>query len=185
MRKILILNGPPKSGKDFAAELMVRVLSEDTVLHFKLASPLKTMAEIIAGIPSSELERIKDTILPPFGISYRDIQINIFYGLAKHFGDDWLGKVLVNRINETDSDTIIISDGGRTIEVNPLIKAFGAKNISILQVFRDRCTFDYDIREYINDPRLKRYMLFNDGTSNFNIKVIDAMWDFLKGGEAV
>lgn len=178
MTKIVILNGPPRCGKDYAATALLKLLSDDDAVHMKLSAPLKQIASTILATDSTILEKNKDTVLP-FGMSYRDVQITVFATLAKTFGPDWLGRSLVSRIKNSDNDTIIVSDGGREEEIVPLVRAFGASNILIVQIVKDGCTFDYDIRGYINNVGLNRTTVYNDGTANYILKVQDIVLAFL------
>lgn len=178
MPKIILLNGPARSGKDFAATHLMNVLKDDEPVHLKLSTPLKKMAgEMLAELPD-DLEKVKEQILP-IGLSYRHVQIMLFESIATAFTKAWLGDAMARKIAKLDANTFVVSDAGRDEEVEPLIKQFGAKNILIVHIFRDGCSFDNDIRYYITNPRVKRVTLFNDGTDAFKTKLDAFVLDFL------
>lgn len=60
----------------------------------------------------------------------------------------------------------IFSDGGFNIEVETLMNTLGIerKDITIIRIMADGCTFDGDSREYILNPD---YIIHNDKTDNF------------------
>lgn len=178
MPKIILLNGPARSGKDFAAAHLMDATKDDDPVHLKLSTPLKVMASEILAESCEDLEKIKEQTLD-FGVSYRDVQIMLFESIAQAFTKSWLGQAMTRKIKKLDANTIIVSDAGRDEEIEPLIRAFGAKNILIVQIFRDGCSFDNDIRYYITDPRVKRVTVYNDSTANFKTKLDAYVLDFL------
>jgi len=115
----------------------------------------------------------------PFNSTYRDLQIGTFNALSKVYGENWLGHILVNKVKELDEEIILISDAGRNTDVLPLIKAFGIPNILVIQLMRKGCSFDYDVRNYIDDPRINKEILFNDGTEKFNLEIKDTILSFI------
>lgn len=177
MPKIIFLNGPPKSGKDHAIGVLRSILP--AFGHMKLSKPLKVAASAIMGKPMTELEPIKDKVLSPFNMSYREMQIQVWQQMALCLGEDWLGKCLVNSIMDQDEDTIIVSDAGRVQELIPVIRKFGASNIAIVQIVCPSSTFDGDIRGYINSPGITTFGVFNDKTSKYNDQIADAVTTFL------
>jgi hypothetical protein len=178
MPKIILLNGPARSGKDFAAAHLMDATKDDDPVHLKLSTPLKIMAGEILAESCEDLEKIKDRTLD-FGASYRDVQIMLFESIAQTFTRSWLGQAMTRKIKKLDVNIIVISDVGRDEEIEPLIKAFGAKNILVVQIFRDGCSFDNDIRYYITDARVKRVTVYNDNTHNFKTKLDAYVLDFL------
>lgn len=178
MPKIILLNGPARSGKDFAAAHLMDALKEDEPVHLKLSSPLKTMASEILAESCEDLEKRKEETLP-IGVSYRHVQIMLFESIAQAFTKSWLGQTLARKIAKIDNSTIVVSDAGRDEEIEPLIQAFGAKNLLVVQIFRNGCSFDNDIRYYITNQRVKRVTIFNDGTTNFKTQLDAFVLDFL------
>lgn len=182
MPKVILFNGPSRSGKDYATKVIMDVLAEENPAHIKLSAPLKLFVSDILGKPHDELEINKDAIIPEKGVSYRDLQIAVFNAIATVLGDGWLGQILVTRIKQRDASTIVVSDAGRNSDILPLLRAFGAGNILVLQIVRKGVNFDYDIRNYIDDPRVNKEVIYNDGTHKFDVEVTDAVLNFLVGG---
>lgn len=179
MTTLILLNGPPGSGKDYATKLIMEELAAEEPLHVKLSKPLKDIVMAYFGIDFAKLEAAKDT--PDCNTSYRDVQINLFEQIARVLGKTWLAASLVNRIKQYDNNLIIVSDVGRDEELSYLIKHFGAKNILLIQIFRKGKSFQHDIRNYIDDPRVASSLIRNDGTSAFKLELMNEVYSFLNG----
>lgn len=178
MPKIILLNGPARSGKDFAAAHLMTAIKDDEPVHLKLSTPLKMMASEMLAESNEYLETVKEQTLP-IGLSYRHVQIMLFESIAAAFTKSWLGDTMARKIAKMNDNTFIVSDAGRDEEIEPLIRQFGAKNILVVHIFRNGCSFDNDIRYYITNPRVKRVTLHNDGTDNFKTQLDAYVLDFL------
>jgi len=183
MPNIILLNGPARSGKDYAATVLMNYFKDtEDIVHFKLSTPLKELVSSILGETLEVLELTKDEMTDTtLRSSYRDLQIAVFQSVSQIFGEGWLGNILTNKIKHIDENTIIVSDAGRNNDIVQLIKYFGASSILVIHVLRKGTNFDYDIREYINDPRVKREMVFNDGTERFGLEIVDTVLQFVGG----
>lgn len=179
--KIMILNGPKSSGKDFAAEAISQYFGDDCK-HVKLSQPLKEIVASILGLPVNKLEGVKEKEIYK-GMSYRDMQIFTFQQLSKVFGEDWLGRVTANRLVDAEFPFCVISDGGRPHDVVPLIRAVGPQNILIVQIMREGCTFIGDIRSYISAPNVQTKHIVNKGDATYAKEMIDFAGQFFGDGE--
>ena len=177
MPRIIFLNGPPRSGKDHAVGILRTVLP--AFAHMKLSRPLKAAASAILNSTHAQLDLYKDGIHPAFGMSYREMQIQVFQQMALVLGESWLGRCLVDEILQQDEDTIIVSDCGRACELIPIIRKFGASNCALIQIVAPGTIFDNDIRGYINSPGIHSVGVFNDKTKNYNAQIIDSVLSFL------
>lgn len=177
MPKIILLNGPARSGKDFAAAHLMQAIKDDDPIYIKMSAPLKKMASALLVENENDLDAFKNTQLP-IGASFRDIQIMIYEAVSQMFTKAWLGHAFVRTVNKIDA-SVVIGDVGRDEDLEPVIKAFGPKNVLVAQIFRDGCSFDNDIRYYVTDQRTKRVTLFNDGTGSFKTKLDAFVLDFL------
>jgi hypothetical protein len=108
LRKFAVLfAGPAGSGKDTSAKVLV------DRLHFKryaIADQLKDIISEITRVPRDYFDDLsrKDTRLPEFGESPRDLCIRIGTGtLRKHLGDSIFVHSLVRRITE---DRVVVTD---------------------------------------------------------------------------
>jgi hypothetical protein len=173
MKKIIILNGPPRCGKDVAANAIQQYLGTDTVAHLKLSTPLKTIAMLILGGDPVLHEQLKDVPTNFKSLSYREMQIIIFNELARSLGIDWLGQIMVRSILAEESDYIVISDGGRPEDVAPMLRLLPSKEVMILQIMRNNCNFTHDIRMYLSDNRAIMRHIVNDDLDTFKNNVID------------
>jgi len=181
MPKIILFNGPPGSGKDFATRIIMQELAVDEPMHMKLSKPLKDLVMDHFNITPDQLEQTKDTAPTEFRTTLRDYQIALFEAIARVLGKEWLATSLVNRIKRFDNNIIVVSDVGREEELNPIIKNFGAKNILLLQTYRQGTSFKSDIRQYVDDPRIKSQLIKNDGTINFKVEILNEVYSFLAG----
>lgn len=175
MTKIIIFNGPKDCGKDTAAVIVQNYLSDDVVAHCKFSKPLKTIVSNFLNIEPWQLEAQKKGA---GGQEFRDLQIGVYESLSRVFGSNWLGVQVCHNIEEQECDNIVMSDGGRPEDVEPLIRKYGGKNIMICQIIRNGCNFDYDIRGYISDGRVVMRHVTNDDLTAFKAKIIDIATEF-------
>ncbi len=172
MPKIVILNGPPRCGKDTAAIAVTKSLKDCGCVHMKISQPLKDIARGVFGLSNKQLEATKFSVLSGHPCSYVDAQIQIYQHLSKIFGASWLGKALVHKINATEFPYIVLSDGGRPADITPLLLEYGPKNLMIIQIMREGCSFSGDIRSYISasaDVQIKP--IINDNKEAYEKRV--------------
>jgi len=146
---IILLNGPPRSGKDTVAKMMINATA--SMREYKMSMPLKKTIAVLYGLSSEHhklIEEHKDestTLL--FGETYRNIQIAISESLMKPIhGPDVLGHLAVKHMRQVMSKHIVISDTGFLEEVKPLIKEYGLDNICAVQLKRPDHSYDGDSR---------------------------------------
>jgi hypothetical protein len=182
MPKFMILNGPPRCGKDTAAEAVEQYFGCDIAKHVKLSTPLKAIVSSIFGFPIEELEKEKDSILPNQKLSYRDAQIHTFSQLVPVFGEDWLGKWLVNTLDDYEQEYFVLSDGGRSADIRPLLRIVSPEDILIVQIMREGCSFMGDIRSYITAQNVRTRPTVNKNLADFKAEMVDFAGEFF--GEA-
>lgn len=188
--KVVLLNAPPRAGKDTAAAGIVSSFQAHSAcghplpyvacLH-KMAESLKKGAHALFGVDrdSDWLEQHKDTPLPEFmNKTPRQVYIDLSEKFVKPFyGKQAFGWMFVNRVRTAErlaeittglEYLCVCSDLGFVDELAPLIAAFGADNILIIQISRDDCAFETeavkDSRSYITAPGIQTISLINDGT---------------------
>jgi hypothetical protein len=157
MKQIIILNGPPRSGKDLLASHLVE-LHKPYVIHIKFANELKKITHRFYNTPDQHpaaYESLKDQKLTEFlGLTPRQAYINISEGYIKRFhGKDFFGLQLIGEIKRHpyhDNNVFVVSDGGFGEEVEPLLNNFNPRQITIVQIHRPGCSFDGDSRQYID-----------------------------------
>lgn len=163
--KIVVFNGPPRCGKDTAAEVLYAYLSNEGYypIHLKMSAILKATARAIIGELSDDpihvWEQEKDSkLIPGLGITYRQLQIDISEKYFKPvYGDQIFGRLYNAAMGNFDMlaslnrRIFICSDGGFEDEIIPLRKAGHA--VTIVHVERRGHNFDNDSRSYIDAPQ--------------------------------
>lgn len=158
MKKVVIvLNGPPNSGKDFLADGICKYysLTHIYVAHrrFKTALWKATADDFYVNIKDfislATDRRTKD--LPNDmlgGLSPRQAMIKTSEEYIKPlFGNDFFGKALLDEIGY--EHVCVISDGGFGEEIQPLIDSNIIDKIVIVNLNAKDCSFAGDSRRFI------------------------------------
>ena len=178
MTKVLLLNGPPGSGKDILASFINVQYNSPTspfereyiIVKEKFAKPLKEANAVLYGFsvedlynPDSDLYKwendLKEKETPREelgGKSWRQVNIDLseLY-IKKVAGKDFFGHSFVRRTLGWPEDTIfVVSDSGFTAEAEPIVKKFGPDNVLVIKIIADGKDFSNDSREYIDTDAL-------------------------------
>lgn len=155
MPKFIVLNGPPKSGKDtigqaLYAELTFRGVK---VKREKFASPIKDAVAAFLGL--TEVERTMYFENPEvkdhpsrvfFNKTPRQVLISFSEDWVKQkFGAEAFGYLLKLRTEDLPDDYIVVTDCGFDVELNP----FDVTDIAVVRLHRDGCSYKNDSRGYI------------------------------------
>ena len=156
-QKIILLNGPPRSGKDTMAELIA------TQKYFckveKFAKPIKlAVAAIFFGgdyerfafFDTAEMKDVPHEVF--LGKTCREVQIAVSESFLKPFYQDKhvFGKLLVSRLTQGGPPTVLVSDSGFREEAEELVNKFGADKIKLVRIKREGYTYAGDSRSYID-----------------------------------
>lgn len=185
MAKVLILNSCPNTGKDTAAEWVVKKYNAQ---HLRFKDQLYKVAAQIAGIEVEWMvslatnRELKETPLPYFKVNTQDVSprqwlIHCSEKVVKPLlGDDFFGKSLASSITE---DLVVCSDGGFESEVLPLITA--GHDVYVLRIERDGYTFEGDSRSYLPvKPFYKTFLVENNKSLlHFENKIYSIVDDIL------
>ena len=184
MRKVIILNAPPSSGKDVAAEWIV---NQYNAQHLRFKDQLYKVAAQIAGIPESSMillcsRELKETPNNYFRVSNEFVSprqwlIHCSETVVKPLlGSEFFGKSLTNSIT---SDLVVVSDSGFESEVLPLITA--GHDVYVLRIERDGYTFDGDSRSYLPVKQFYKTFLVENNKSleHFENKIYSIVDDIL------
>jgi len=152
--KIILINGPPSSGKDRAGMILRRIRG---VRLYKMSRPIKEgLREFFSfstEIMKDHVEPFKDEVKVPIfnGMTWREVQISLSEDWAKkEFGDDIFGELAVNYLQlPTSFDMTAITDTGFRSEVLPIVRAFGVDNCLLIQLTRKGCPYEGDSRSYL------------------------------------
>ena len=157
MPKIILFNGPPRSGKDTCTKMALEYLGHRAV-HYRFASPLKKAIHALFGMPyigDEHFDSRKNTPSPLFlGLTPGEAYIWLSENAVKpKFGSDFFAKVAVTAITNmmADHEVVVISDCGFKEEVQALLDAFGADNILLVHLYRAGTSFEGDSRSYVGE----------------------------------
>lgn len=153
MKKVLLMNGPPRSGKDTICNYVMAKRPNAT--HLKFAKHLKGETHKYFGVdrPWDFYEGdIKDQPLSEFnGMTPRQAYIHYSEDIIKpKYGKDYWAKLLVDEIEESQSEFFVVSDLGFPEEWEILVSRFEEMKIGIVRVFRGTCDYSADSRGYVN-----------------------------------
>jgi hypothetical protein len=172
MTRILLVNGPPRSGKD-AAGRMIRDATGASVCKFAESLKVGThgLFSGLAGCPdpdtwAAEFESVKDRPRKEFfGKTPREAYIAVSELLCKPlFGEHFFGHVLADQIEEEGPEFVVVTDSGFEPEAQVLVQRFGADHVKVLRLYRQGCDFSSDSRGYIRPTSVEIIELYNDGT---------------------
>lgn len=185
MPKIVLFNGPPRSGKDTCTKMALEYLGRRAV-HYRFAAPLKDAIHGLFGIGGIIIEHFDAVKDEPqeslFGLTPRNAYIWLSEDVVKpKFGKDFFAQVAVNAIKRiTDERIVVISDCGFADEVDSLVKAFGLQNVALVFLKRNGTDFANDSRSYIDDVICKQFSIENNGTfSELHEKVREMLESFI------
>lgn len=183
---VLLLNGPPKVGKDEVAKYLAG--KYQTFHHEAYARNLKTLTHNFIGRPDlnklswEQLDQLKDRPVqvkwqPLFAEqkTLRQWYIHVSENIMKpQFGNQVFGVWLANDILEKHANnhwrhTFAISDSGFREEYEALRNVLGREHKYVLiRLYRDGKTFEGDSRSYWEpdklDGSLAVWDLYNNGT---------------------
>jgi len=157
VKKVIILNGPPNSGKDVAARELVTRLNGEGIYcrHLQFKDRLIEITKAIYGIGADRWEEIytregKEKCLHELGgLSPRQALIHVSEEIIKKsFSRDYFGEAAAGDLTEGVN---VFSDGGFVEEVRPIISKVGVKNVLIIRIHRTGHTFQGDSRKYLPD----------------------------------
>lgn len=152
--KIVLFNGPARSGKDTATNAVVEAISGATA--FKFSQVVKEGTHVALGLPAfhAGFEAQKDMPLPEFyGLTPRQAYIahSEIY-MKQVYGNDIFAKLAVQQFRSrvwSDDAPIVISDCGFQIEVDYITEAMHPKNVMLIKLQRRGFSFAGDSREYV------------------------------------
>ena len=179
MKKIILFNAPPNSGKDEAVNHLLKIYDE--ALHFRFKDQLYFTAAEIANvdfywmIDIASDRNTKD--LPskdlPDNMTPRQWLIHVSENLIKpNYGKDYFGKKLADSVNNSRAnDLVFVSDCGFREEVKALIDNT-QHDVHVIQVYRDGCSFAGDSRNYVSIYG-KTHFVYNNRTLEDYFKKVE------------
>ena len=176
---VVILNAPPGAGKDslafddewcfevgntllcdYYADKGIPYIDSHTSISFKygMFEVLRPILTVGIGEDGADefFDRYQDRDLKeqPWdklsGMSPRQFMIFLSENFMKvAFGKEVFGKYTAQKVKDSPSSFIILSDCGFAEEVDEVVKAVGAENVHIFQWSADGCSFNGDSRRYL------------------------------------
>lgn len=164
-RKVMLFNGPPRSGKSLAADAVRsfvqinRAWMYPRVMDF--AEPLKKAAHSLFCVfhpwdyyDSKEAAHLKSLASGDFlGLSPREAYIALSEEFLKpKFGNEVMGFLMRKKmIQERSTQFFSIANSGFVDELRPIVDLVGQRNIHIVEIHAAGKTFEGDSRSYIGD----------------------------------
>lgn len=177
--KLVLFNGPPGSGKGFAAAHCCEVFDG---LEVEFKDKLFQIALEVSGFSHSRwfeiynnrgvIGRNKETPLQELGgLSQRQLLIKISEEWIKPiFGNKYFGGAAARTVEECSSEikNFFFSDSGFLEEARVLQEQFGYENVILVKLFREGHTFAGDSRNYLDAKDFHTTVeIDNDGTDAF------------------
>lgn len=152
--KVILLNSPPSSGKDFAAKDISKRFGAK---HVQFKEPLFKIAKALTGLTDQEFFSIyndrnkKEHPQKEFhGLSPRGLMIWIAESICKpKFGSRFFGDIAAKSL-DFEKGTVF-SDSGFPEEVYPIADRVGSENVYIIRSNRNGASFDGDRRKYLEE----------------------------------
>lgn len=155
--RIIGFNGPPGSGKDTLAEMVLEKMEYMQVtVPVKLESlsmPLRKIAYQMVDwrgeLDGPDYARFKDTIFDQFGVSGRQLMIDVSEKFLKPvYGESVLARMLLER-NAGFYGVLLVRDTGFKTELETLEFVLDPADVYVVQVHRPGHTFEGDSREWV------------------------------------
>ncbi len=181
-KKLLVLfNGPPRSGKDTAAERVVAAIGAE---HIKLSAQLKDMTHGLYGIVDVKFDHFEDVKDKPndafLGLSPRDAYINVAEKLLKPIhGDTIFAAKTLNEYEKSKAEIVVVSDLGFQLEYNYFRRKLPSEQILVVRVERPGTDFSKDSREYVESKFEHTYHLVNNSSIDKYYKQVDELVDYI------
>lgn len=174
-KTIILVNGPPGSGKDTAGIY----LRDEFGFHLeKFASPIRTAVCGLFGIEDEEIERLKNTPMLG-GYTLREWMIGFSEDYVKRYGGaSVFGDLLVERLKRVENENVVVTDCGFQVEVGRIVEHFGLENVHLIRLYREGHTFKGDSRSYVDLPGKPHFAIYNDrSVTDFQDRVMSTLID--------
>jgi len=163
-KQIIILNGPPRSGKDEIGHYLATAYD---FFQIKFAQPLRDAAYVF--FDHEDIDEFKAMTFQNDKTG-RDWMIGLSEQITKPiFGDDFFGVKAAQRVSQLERSRIVVTDAGFQTEVNAFIKTLresesGHYTFEVWHVEREGCDYANDSRGRIWIKSSVPMVVENDGS---------------------
>lgn len=167
MTKIILLNGPPRSGMSTAAALLLEAFPQ--AREYKFTTPMDRAFPAFFGLSAERWKELREKekdleAVELFGWRPRSVLISFSEDWAKQlFGPAVFGQLAATGFLP-EAPLIICSDSGFPSEAAALLEKFGASNMLQICLFRRGTSFEGDSRSYWEIEELLRIDIQNNGS---------------------
>lgn len=193
--KIILFNGPPRSGKDTTTDELQRALvyASNVVAHkYKFAGPMKRALKAFFDLSDEDFIRLfetKEKDVPQdcfFGLTGRQVLISFSEDWAKKlFGKEVMGLLAGQQIKsiceryKNHEPVFVISDCGFPEELEGLAKFYDKDKMVIYRLKRDGTSYEGDSRNWILDDEvlLNRELDNNRPSDEVVVEILDELRD--------
>lgn len=166
MKRVVILNGPPQSGKDDGAKFLAERFNGH---HQEFKAQLFSLTKLIWNIKDDAWDRMYERDLKEEptellgGMSPRGSLIHTSETVIKpNYGREYFGKCAARLLED---GVTFFSDGGFVEEVRPMLDTIGEENVLIIRLYRPGYTFEGDSRDWLpHNLTTNMIDLHNDGS---------------------
>ncbi len=181
--KVVLLNGPPRVGKDTAGKALAAHFG---AILLKFAEPLKLATHALYGhfnLPADAFECTKGIPSDAFGgLTPREAYITVSERMVKPaLGDRFFGRVMAGRLvalRTLGAYLVAVTDSGFAGETAPVVDAIGADNVLLVRLHaegRGR-SFAGDSRGHITIPCVTTFDISNDIDGDPEVFTTEVLW---------
>ena len=162
--KALLLNGPPRSGKDTIGRMLWSHMP-DQLVCVKFAAPIVSfmLREFSVDLERCEKDEIRKDLrgrtAREVAIAYSELFCKPLFG-RDHFGHE--AVVTAQRMERIGMGLCVFTDSGFVQEVQPLLEHLGRGNLLQVRLTRPGCNFDRDSRSYWGHDAIGQIVFDND-----------------------
>lgn len=183
MTKIILVNGPPGSGKDTIGWDIMEWINDNAypmmgyISIEKLALPLR---KIVFALAEGELdiEQDKDKQVMFGGLTPRKIMQSASEDWLKRLaGPNVFAELLSQRIDthyviydHIEHHYVVVTDCGFQTEVDYIVDKYGEDNVYLIRMMREGCNFIGDTREFTSIPKRSHFATITNNGSYDDLK---------------
>lgn len=153
MAKLILISGPPHSGKDELADFIEHRYPYEGM---KFASPIGRALKAFFNMDDADYEfyrnAAKDKPWKFLGDkTFRQCMQSFSEDWAKQYGKDIFGRLAARRISDAMNAGLthfVFSDCGFSEELPPVMQLFNPADIVLVKLSREGCTYVGDTRNY-------------------------------------